>query len=40
MADWIKVNHALVRSAKIRLLARELKTKPLTALGLAVRWVD
>lgn len=39
MADWIKVNHALVRSAKIRLLARELKTKPLTALGLAVRWL-
>ena len=39
MADWIKVNHSLVRSAKIRLLARELKTKPLTALGLAVRWL-
>ncbi len=39
MSDWIKLNHSLVRSAKIRLMARELKTKPLTALGLAVRWL-
>lgn len=43
MADWIKVRHALVRSAKLRLLAKELnlgmKGKQLIALGLAVKWL-
>ncbi len=39
MADWIKVRHALVRSAKIRLMARELGCNQITALGLAVKWL-
>lgn len=43
MADWIKVRHALVRSSKVRLLAKELnltmKGKQLLALGLAVKWL-
>ncbi|MGN0875531.1 MAG: hypothetical protein ACI4OZ_10155 [Akkermansia sp.] len=43
MADWIKVRHALVRSAKIRLMAKamnlNMKGKQLIALGLAVKWL-
>lgn len=39
MADWLKVRHALVRSAKIRMLMRELHCNKMTALGLAVTWL-
>lgn len=40
MADWIKVRHALVRSAKMRRMARALNCKSqLTMLGLAVKWL-
>lgn len=39
MADWLKVNHSLVRSPKIRVLMRELRCKKHTALGLAVAWL-
>ena len=39
MADWLKVNHSLVRSAKIRGLMRELRCKKHAALGLAVNWL-
>lgn len=39
MADWLKVRHALVRSAKIRMLMRELHCNKMTALGLAVAWL-
>lgn len=39
MADWLKVNHSLVRSAKIRALMRELRCKKHAALGLAVSWL-
>lgn len=36
MADWLKLNHALVRSAKVRGLMRLLRCKKHAALGLAV----
>lgn len=39
MADWLKVNHSLVRSAKVRGLMRELRCKKHAALGLAVNWL-
>ncbi len=39
MADWLKVRHALVRSAKIRMLMRELHCNKMTALGLAITWL-
>lgn len=39
MADWLKVNHSLVRSAKIRGLMRALHCKKHAALGLAVSWL-
>lgn len=39
MADWLKVNHSLVRSPKIRGLMRELRCKKHAALGLAVSWL-
>lgn len=39
MADWLKVNHSLVRSAKIRGLMRLLRCKKHAALGLAVAWL-
>lgn len=37
--DWIKLNHALVRSQKIRLLAGALRIKHAAALGYAVKWL-
>lgn len=39
MADWLKVNHALVRSPKVRGLMRALHCKKHAALGLAVSWL-
>ena len=39
MADWLKVNHALVRSPKVRGLMRELKCKKVAALGVALSWL-
>lgn len=39
MADWLKVNHALVRSPKVRGLMRELRCKKHAALGFAVNWL-
>lgn len=39
MADWIKVNHRLARSAKIRQLANELRVKKHAALGAAICWL-
>lgn len=39
MADWLKVNHRLVRSAKIRQLANELRVKKHAALGAALCWL-
>ena len=39
MADWLKVNHTLLRSAKVRSLMRELRCKKHTALGLALNWL-
>lgn len=39
MAEWLKVNHTLVRSPKIRLLMRELRCSKMTALGLAISWL-
>lgn len=39
MADWLKVNHALIRSPKLRMLMRELKCKKHTALGVALNWL-
>lgn len=39
MADWLKVNHALVRSPKVRGLMRALHCKKHAALGLAVCWL-
>lgn len=39
MADWLKLNHALVRSAKVRGLMRLLRCKKHAALGLAVNWL-
>lgn len=39
MADWLKVRHSLVRSAKIRVMARALKCNKFTALGLALTWL-
>lgn len=35
---WVKVRHALVRSAKIRMLMRELKCNKATAIGVALQW--
>lgn len=39
MADWLKVNHSLVRSAKVRGLMRALHCKKHAAFGLAVSWL-
>lgn len=39
MADWLKIRHALMRSAKIRALMRELQCSQHTALGVAVTWL-
>lgn len=39
MADWLKLNHSLVRSAKVRGLMRLLRCKKHAALGLAVSWL-
>lgn len=39
MADWLKVNHTLLRSAKIRALMRHLHCQKHTALGIAVNWL-
>lgn len=39
MADWLKVRHALVRSAKVRGLMRELRCKKHVALGVALNWL-
>ena len=39
MADWLKLNHSLVRSPKVRGLMRELRCNKMTALGLAVSWL-
>lgn len=39
MADWLKVRHALVRSAKVRGLMRALHCKRHAALGLALDWL-
>ena len=39
MADWLKLNHSLVRSPKVRGLMRELKCKKHAALGVAVAWL-
>ena len=39
MADWLKLNHSLVRSPKIRGLMRALRCKKHAALGLAVAWL-
>jgi hypothetical protein len=39
MADWLKLNHPLVRSPKIRRLARVLGCSQLEVLGLLVKWL-
>lgn len=39
MADWLKVRHALVRSAKVRGLMRALHCKKHVALGVALNWL-
>lgn len=39
MADWLKLNHGLVRSAKVRALMRVLRCKKHAALGLMVSWL-
>lgn len=39
MADWLKVNHTLLRSPKLRALRRELGCKKHAALGLAINWL-
>lgn len=39
MADWIKINHTLLRTTKMRMLMRELKCKRHTALGIALQWL-
>lgn len=39
MADWLKVRHALVRSAKIRGLMRALRCRKHVALGVALNWL-
>lgn len=39
MADWLKLNHSLVRSPKVRGLMRLLRCKKHAALGLAVNWL-
>ena len=39
MADWLKLNHSLVRSPKSRGLMRALRCKKHAALGLAVAWL-
>lgn len=39
MADWLKLNHPLVRSAKVRRLARALNCSKLEAFGLMVSWL-
>lgn len=39
MADWLKLNHSLVRSPKVRGLMRALRCKKHAALGLAVAWL-
>ena len=39
MADWLKLNHPLVRSPKIRRLARLFGCSQLEVLGLLVKWL-
>lgn len=39
MADWLKVNHSLVRSPKLRGLMRALRCRKHAALGFAVSWL-
>lgn len=39
MADWLKTNHTLPRSAKLRKLQKILGVSLNTALGLAMRWL-
>lgn len=39
MADWLKVNHTLLRSPKIRALMRSLNCKKHEAFGLAIAWL-
>jgi hypothetical protein len=39
MADWLKVNHALIRSPKVTAMARVLKCHRMAALGVAVSWL-
>lgn len=39
MADWLKLNHPLMRSAKVRRLARALNCSKLEAFGLMVSWL-
>lgn len=39
MADWLKLNHPLLRSPKVRRLARVLNCSKLEAFGLMVAWL-
>lgn len=39
MADWLKINHSLLRSPKLKKLALLLGVDDDTALGCAVRWL-
>jgi hypothetical protein len=39
MADWLKLNHPLLRSPKVRRLARALNCSKLEAFGLMVSWL-
>ena len=39
MADWLKLNHPLMRSPKVRRLARALNCSKLEAFGLMVSWL-
>ena len=39
MADWLKLNHPLLRSPKVRRLARALHCSKLEAFGLMVSWL-
>lgn len=39
MADWVKINHTILRSSKIRALMRVMKCRKHTALGVALHWL-
>lgn len=39
MSEWLKINHTLVRSAKIRGLMRALRCKKASAVGTALLWL-